>query len=90
MPTVTLSVPPRPLRAASDGRQDGVPSATAIDGDPGAERRLAALVDELARRDAAAVAAREARRPGVWLAVMTAGAAVLAPLAVVVMVAPPL
>jgi hypothetical protein len=90
MSTAILSAPSRPLGAASDVRQDGPPIGAGAAGDTGAEHRLAALVDELARRDAAAVTAREARRPGVWLAAMTAGAAVLAPLAVVVMVAPPL
>jgi hypothetical protein len=59
MTTATLPAPPRPLGAASDGRQAGTPTGTTIGGAPGAEHRLAALVDELARRDEAAVAARD-------------------------------
>ncbi|PSL37271.1 hypothetical protein CLV49_0878 [Labedella gwakjiensis] len=54
-----------------------------------ADRRLAALADELARRDSAANAERESRRPLIWLLAMTLGAVALAQLAVYVMVAPP-
>lgn len=54
-----------------------------------ADRRLAALADELAHRDSAAYAERESRRPTIWLLAMTLGAVALAQLAVYVMVAPP-
>jgi hypothetical protein len=53
-----------------------------------AGRRLANLVDELARRDAAAEAEREARRPALWIAAMTLSSVALAQLAVFVMLAP--
>jgi hypothetical protein len=54
-----------------------------------ADRRLAALVDDLARRDDAASAEREARRPIVWLTAMTVSAVVLAQVAILVAVARP-
>lgn len=52
-----------------------------------ADRRLAALADELAARDDVAFAERETKRPIVWLTAMTIGAVLLANLAIVVAVA---
>ncbi|RUR03183.1 hypothetical protein [Labedella endophytica] len=91
---MTTAIRPALERPAESMRiGSATPSAyvAATQGAAGAvDRRLAALVDELGRRDEAARAEREARRPIVWLTALTVGAVTLAQLAVLVMVAPPL